>query len=342
MRKLLNTLYVLSEDAYLSLTGETVEIRTEETVRNIPLHTLQGIVCFSYKGASPALMGKCAEAGIALSFYDRKGRFLAAVARPENGNVLLRRTQYRVADAPAQARDAAKAFLTGKLYNKKYVLLRTARDHAMQVDTEKLRSAAGIVTDQLQTLKAAETSDVLRGAEGVAAAAYFGAFDEMILQNKETFRFEKRTRRPPTDPVNAMLSFAYSLLANDCAAALQSVGLDPYVGFLHTDRPGRLSLALDLMEELRAPLADRFVLTLINNRVVDKKDFRQMENGAVFLTDDGRRGFLSAWQSRKREELTHPFLGEKVPWGLVPFLQAQLLARCLRGDLDGYPPFFHK
>ena len=342
MKKLLNTLYVLSEDAYLSLDGETVEIRTEETVKNIPLHNLEGIVCFSYKGATPALMGKCASIGISLRFFDRRGRFLAAAVNAENGNVLLRREQYRIADSPSASLSGAKSFLSAKLYNEKYVLLRAVRDHPMQVDEAAVRKAAETITQQLQTIRSAESAEALRGAEGVAAAAYFGVFQEMILQNKETFHFEKRTRRPPTDPVNALLSFSYTLLAGDCAAALQSVGLDPYVGFLHTDRPGRISLALDLMEELRAPVADRFVLTLINNRILDKKDFRQMENGAIYLTDEGRRAFLSAWQDRKREELTHPFLGEKLSWGLVPFVQAQLLARFLRGDLDGYPPFFHK
>ncbi len=342
MRKLLNTLYVLSEDAYLSLTGETVEIRTEEAVKNIPLHTLEAIVCFSYKGASPALMGKCAACGVAMSFFDRKGRYLTSVSPFENGNVLLRRTQYRIADEEQAALSVARSFLIGKLYNAKYVLLRTARDHPLQVNVDALKNAAGQITEQMHAMEAAENAAALRGMEGNAAAAYFGVFNELILQNKDDFLFRDRTRRPPEDFVNALLSFAYAILANDCAAALYSVGLDPYVGFLHTDRPGRKSLALDLMEELRAPVADRFVLTLINNRMLTKSDFKKEESGAVFIKDDARRTFLAEWQKRKKEELMHPFLNEKIPWGLVPFAQAMLLARYLRGDLDSYPPFFWK
>ena len=342
MKKLLNTLYVLSEDAYLSLKGETAEIQTGEATKNIPLHTLESIVCFSYKGASPALMGKCAANGIALTFFDRNGRFLAAAGHPENGNVLLRREQFRIADSEARSLQFAKSFLAGKLYNAKYVLLRTARDHALQTDATALRGAAERITERLRALQTAENAETLRGIEGGAATAYFGAFEEMILQNKTCFAFRERNRRPPTDPTNALLSFAYSLLANDCAAALHSVGLDPYVGFLHTARPGRKSLALDLMEELRGPLADRLTLTLINTRVIQAKHFQKQADGAVLLNDEGRKVFLNAWQERKRETLTHPYLKEKIFWGLVPYVQALLLARCLRGDLDGYPPFLWK
>ncbi len=342
MKKLLNTLYVLSEDAWLSLKGETVEVHTEAATQNIPLHTLESIVCFSYKGASPALMGKCAEAGIALSFFDRNGRYLASVGHLENGNVHLRRTQFRCTDDEAQALQYARSFIAGKLYNAKYVLLRAARDHALQTDEAALRSAAGQITEQLHAIQGAASPEALRGIEGVAAAAYFGVFDELILQKNECFAFAGRNRRPPTDPVNALLSFAYALLANDCASALHAVGLDPYVGFFHTDRPGRKSLALDLMEELRAPFADRFVLTLLNNRILGEKDFKKTENGAVLLTDNARRTFLSEWQQRKKEVITHPYLEEKLSWGLLPFAQALLLARSLRGDLDDYPPFFWK
>lgn len=342
MKKLLNTLYVLSEDAYLSLTGETVEIRTEDSVKNIPLHTLEAIVSFSYKGASPALLGKCAACGVAVSFFDRNGRYLTSVSPFENGNVLLRRAQYRIADQPACAMPIARSFLAGKLYNVKYVLLRAARDHPLQTDTEGLKAAARLITEQMRAMETAEDPAALRGQEGSAAAAYFGVFNALILQNKEVFEFKDRNRRPPTDPVNALLSFAYAILANDCASALYSVGLDPYVGFLHTDRPGRKSLALDLMEELRAPVADRFVLTLINNRMLSKSDFKKEESGAVYLKDDARRTFLSEWQKHKQEQLLHPFLNEKLPWGMVPSAQAMLLARFIRGDLDAYPPFFWK
>ena len=293
MRKLLNTLYVLSEDAYLSLTGETVEIRTEAGTKNIPLHTLESIVCFSYKGASPALMGKCAEMGIALSFYDRSGRFLTAVSPETKGNVLLRRTQFRIADDAAGSTAAARGFLSGKLYNEKYVLLRAVRDHSIQVDVERLKAAAAQITACIEQLKTATDADTLRGVEGKAAAAYFGVFDELILQNKNVFSFRERSRRPPLDPINALLSLTYSVLSGECASALLSVGLDPYVGFLHTDRPGRRSLALDLMEELRSPLADRFVLTLVNNRLLTKNDFKKEENGAIFLKDAGRKIFFA-------------------------------------------------
>jgi len=342
MKRFLNTLYVLSEDAYLSLNGETVEVQTAETRKSIPLHTLETIVCFSYKGASPALMGKCADSGVALHFFDRNGRYLTSVSPQASGNVLLRRTQFRFADDTEKTTQIAASFLAGKLYNSKYVLLRTARDHPLQTDTERLQCAAAHISAYLKDLKTAHTCDTLRGIEGNAAAEYFGVFDQLILQNKTVFTFRGRNRRPPLDPVNALLSFAYSMLANDCAAALQSVGLDPYIGFLHTVRPGRKSLALDLMEELRAPYADRFVLSLINNRRLDKNDFKVMENGAVLLKDNARKLFLSEWQTRKQTDLTHPFLEEKIPWGMVPFSQALLLSRYLRGDLDQYPPFFWK
>lgn len=343
MKKLLNTLYVTSEDAYLSLNGETVEVLfPNDLKKNIPLHTLNSIVCFSYKGASPALMGKCAEEQIHLSFYSPRGRFLASVVNNENGNVLLRRTQYRVADSPIESLDIAKNMIYGKLYNSKYVLHRVVRDHPMQVDRSAISKCCENISKYMKDVQNADSPETLRGVEGNAAAEYFSVFDEMILQNKSDFRFNGRNRRPATDNVNALLSFAYSLLANECASALQGVGLDPYVGFLHTDRPGRKSLALDLEEELRSVFADRFVLYLINNRILNGDDFVHQESGAVLLTDEGRRRFLSEWQKRKKEIITHPFLEEKIEWGLVPHVQALLLARFLRGDTDGYPPFFWK
>lgn len=343
MKKLLNTLYVTSEDAYLSLNGETVEVLfPNDLKKNIPLHTLNSIVCFSYKGASPALMGKCAEEQIHLSFYSPRGRFLASAVNNENGNVLLRRTQYRVADSPIESLDIAKNMIYGKLYNSKYVLRRVVRDHPMQVDRSAISKCCENISKYMKDVQNADSPETLRGVEGNAAAEYFSVFDEMILQNKSDFRFNGRNRRPATDNVNALLSFAYSLLANECASALQGVGLDPYVGFLHTDRPGRKSLALDLEEELRSVFADRFVLYLINNRILNGDDFVHQESGAVLLTDEGRRRFLSEWQKRKKEIITHPFLEEKIEWGLVPHVQALLLARFLRGDTDGYPPFFWK
>ncbi len=342
MKKLLNTLYILSEDAYLSLDGETVEvIYSDGTYKKIPLHILENIVSFSYKGASPALMGACSSKGIYLSFFSPQGRFLANVASITNGNVYLRRTQYRLADS-SEALDLARNFLAGKLYNAKYVLLRCVRDHEMRVDAEKIHKAVDRISLHMRSVVEAEDMNSLRGIEGNAAAEYFQVFDEMILQNEDTFRFEYRSRRPPTDPTNALLSFTYSILANECAAALYGVGLDPYVGFMHVDRPGRKSLALDLEEELRACYADRFVLTLINNRVVDKGDFIKKDDGAVILTDKGRKRFFEEWQKRKKQTISHPFLDETVEWGLVPHVQALLLARFIRGDIEQYPPFFWK
>ena len=343
MRQLLNTLFVTSEDVYLSLDGENVVASRDKAVlARYPLHTLSGILSFGYPGASPALMGACARRGIALAFCTPQGKFLARVCGEANGNVLLRRTQYRMADDPAQSCRIARSMVFGKIYNARRSIERTRRDHALRVDGQRL----AVVSDQLKALLpqiASETAlDSLRGKEGVGAAAYFGVFDQLILGDRSVFSFQTRSRRPPLDPVNALLSFAYSLLSHDCAAALESVGLDSYVGFLHRDRPGRSSLALDLMEELRPCIAERFVLTTINNRIFKEKDFTYREGGGVWLTDDARRTFLQRWQERKRETLTHPFVGEKLPWGLVPYLQALLLARCLRGDLDEYPPFLWK
>ena len=343
MRQLLNTLFVTSENVYLSLDGENVVANREgEIVARYPLHTLQSIVSFSYAGASPALMGACAKREIGLAFCSPRGHFLARITGPEQGNVLLRRMQYRTADDPAQSCRIARNMIFGKVYNARWSIERTKRDHALRIDGTRF----SMVSAQLQALLsqiAAETSqDSLRGLEGSGASAYFSVLDEMILQGKETFYFRERSRRPPLDAFNAMLSFAYSLLTHDCASALESVGLDAYVGYLHTDRPGRESLALDLMEELRPCFADRFVLTLVNNRILKPSDFEFRESGAVLLTDTGRRTFLQKWQERKKETITHPFLEEKLPWGLVPYIQSLLLARHLRGDLEAYPPFLWK
>lgn len=232
--------------------------------------------------------------------------------------------------------------IIGKLYNSKYLILHYMRDHPLQTDCEKIRLAADRISTYLEAIKTADDSDSIRGIEGNAAAEYFGVFNELILQNKNVFSFDRRSRRPPTDPVNCLLSFGYSLLTNECSAGLRSVGLDPFVGLMHTDRPGRCSLSLDMMEELRPVFADRFVLTLINNRIVNEKSFTYMDNGAVILNDDARKRFISEWQAKKREEIVHPFLKEKIQWGLVPYVQALLISRLMRGDLDGYPPFLKK
>lgn len=343
MRHLLNTLFVLSEDSYLSLDGENVVImREDETLGRFPLHTLEGIVYFGYKGASPALMGGCVQRQVSLCFMKPSGRFLARVCGQSSGNVLLRKKQYRVSEDESTSCMIAGAMIAGKIYNARWVLERAVRDHSMRVDTERLK----VVSSGLKS-SAAEASQcvdlaVLRGIEGEAASRYFSVLDELILQNKAFFSFDGRVRRPPTDPINALLSFTYSILANDCAAALESVGLDAYVGFLHRDRPGRVSLALDLMEELRPAFADRFVISCINNRLIKPEHFEERETGAVFLTEQGRKAFIAAYQDRKREQITHPFLNEKLPWGLVPYVQSLLLARYLRGDLDAYPPFMWK
>lgn len=343
MRHLLNTLFVTSEDAYLSLEGENVLVnRDKNVVARFPLHTLQSIISFSYAGASPALMGACAERDIGLCFCTPRGRFLARVSGSSRGNVLLRRQQYRCSDDPAESARIARTMIFGKVHNARWSMDRTRRDHQLRIDGAAFENACSIHKELLPVLLEAEDLESLRGLEGAAANAYFGVFDQMILRQKDAFFFHGRSRRPPLDNVNAMLSFAYSLLSHDCASALESVGLDAYVGFLHRDRPGRASLALDLMEELRPCMADRFVLTLINNRILTEGDFEKSESGAIRMTDGGRRKFLKHWQERKQEVLQHPYLEEKIPWGLVPYVQALLLARYLRGDLDGYPPFLWK
>ena len=343
MRKLLNTLFVTSEDAYLALETENVAVYIgEEKKAQYPLLVLESIISFSYKGASPALLGACARNGIQLVFLTPRGRFLARVCGQEQGNVLLRKEQYRLSDKLEKSCHIARNFIFGKVYNQRWVLERTLRDHRMRVDAAKLESASQALAGLLPAIETQTDLDALRGLEGEASVRYFHVFDEMVLNQKADFLFDGRNRRPPTDNMNALLSFAYVLLSNDCASALESVGLDSYVGFMHRDRPGRTSLALDLMEELRAPMADRLCITLVNNRVLQDKHFERQESGAVFLGEDGRKLFLSAWQNKKKEEITHPYLKEKMAWGLVPYVQSLLLARCLRGDLDGYPPFLWK
>lgn len=343
MKKLLNTLYINSPDRYLSLDGENVVIRcNEKEVGRVPLHNLERIMTFGYTGASPALMGKCAAYGIELVFMSGTGRFLARVEGEKKGNVLLRRAQYRIADDTQQSLAIAKNMISAKLFNSRWSLERTIRDHALRIDTKTFRQKSLYLKDACIHAMQAEDAAHLRGIEGEGASVYFSVFDDMILQQKEHFVFGSRSKRPPLDKVNALLSFAYSLETSMCAAALEAVGLDPYIGFLHTDRPGRCSLALDMVEEFRAPVCDRFVLTLINKRLVNEKDFETRENGAVLLTENGRKIVLNTWQKRKQEEIVHPFLDERVQWGMLPYCQALLLARYIRGDLDAYPPFMWK
>lgn len=343
MRQLLNTLYIFTEDTYLTLDGENVVARVQgqETGR-VPLHTLESIVSFAYPGASPALMAACSERGVSLSFFSQSGRFLASAEGEVSGNVLLRREQYRWADDPEKSLSVARNCIAGKLFNSRWVLERCIRDHGMRVNADAIKEVSNYLAAAIPEVRTCASMDSLRGIEGDAAATYFSVFDELLLRDTDTFYFHGRTRRPPTDPVNSMLSLFYNVLAKDCSSALSSVGLDPFVGFMHTDRPGRRSLALDLMEEFRPIMVDRFVISAVNNRVVNPSHFEQRETGEVRLTDEGRKALFKAWQERKRETFMHPFLKEKIPWGLAPFVQAQLLAKYIRGDLDAYPPLLWK
>lgn len=343
MKKLLNTLYVTSPDSYLSLDGETVVVLNQDKVLGrVPLHNLEGIVAFGYTGASPALMGECANRNISLCFLTPNGRFLARVTGRVYGNVTLRKEQYRISDDPDQSCKIAKNFITGKVYNARWVIERVTREHSMSVDCEKLKKVSAQLQHFIDLIRESTSCDHLRGYEGEAASLYFSVFDDLILQQKDYFYFKGRSRRPPMDRVNALLSFIYTLLANYNASALETVGLDPYVGFLHTDRPGRISLALDLMEELRPVMADRFVLSLINKRIVNADGFIVRENGSVEMSDETRKAILTQWQNRRQEKINHPFLEEKIEWGLVPYAQALLLARTIRNDMDAYPPFMWK
>lgn len=343
MKKIGNTMYVNTPNSYLSLDGENIILsQKDQDERRYPLHNLEGIVTFGYAGASPALMGYCAEKGINLTFMTSHGRFLARVVGEKYGNVLLRKEQYRISDSEERSLFISKNMIIGKIYNSKSVVDRACRDYPLRIDVERLKKTSQNLKNATKFAKEANSLEQLLGFEGEAATQYFGVFDDLILQQKETFKFAGRNKRPPLDAVNALLSFSYSLLAKEVSAALEAVGLDPYVGFLHRDRPGRTSLALDLMEELRAPFADRFVLSLINKKMVNIKGFTTMENGAVIMDEDTRKNVLRAWQEKKKDEIKHPFLEEKMEWGLIPHVQAMLLARYIRGDLDNYPPFLWK
>ena len=341
MRKLLNVLYVTSPEGYLSRDGRNVVVRVgEEEKARFPIHILESIVCFTYAGASPALMELCAESGVALSFLSESGKFLARLTGPMTGNVLLRRKQYRMADDRTAAAAIVRNLIIAKTTNSRTVIRRAMSDHGEVVGDTRLQRAFNDLTQIVQrVLECPDDVEALRGWEGQAANAYFSGFNDLIRNPEQAFRFNTRTRRPPRDPVNALLSFAYTLLRHDVQSALETVGLDPYVGFLHTDRPGRPSLALDLMEELRPYLADRLVLTLINRKQLTPKDFVVSETAGVVLTTEARKAVLGAWQERKRETIEHPFLNERIEVGLIPHVQALLLARYIRGDLDGYPPF---
>ena len=343
MRKLLNTLYVTSENSYLALDGENVVVFDGQAeIGRLPLHNLDGIVSFGYRGTSPALMGACVERNVSLCYLTPQGKFLARISGKIRGNVALRQQQYDSSRDTAVSLEIAKNCILGKVYNSRWVLERAIRDHKLQIDVERVRGASMFLKNSLDLIQNSQTKEQLRGYEGEAASIYFGVLDQLILQQKKEFIFQGRNKRPPQDPVNALLSFVYTLLTNTITSALETVGLDPYVGYLHTDRPGRASLSLDLIEEFRAVLADRFVLSLINRKMITGKEFKKQENGAVRMDDEARKRVLVEWQNRKKEVITHPYLQEKVEWGMVPYVQAMLLARYLRGDLDGYPVFLWK
>jgi CRISPR-associated protein Cas1 len=343
MKRHLNTLFVLTQGAYLAKENETAVVRVDDAVKmRLPILTLQGVVCFGQVSMSPWLMSFCSERGVGVSFLSEHGRFLARVVGPTSGNVLLRREQYRRADNAEQCLAIARPIVSAKIANARAVVLRGARDRPNDENSVVLTEGAARLAGHLVQTERAKDLDSLRGIEGMAARTYFDVFDHLITQQKESFRFSERTRRPPLDRVNALLSFIYTLLVHDIQGALEAVGLDPAVGFLHRDRPGRPSLALDLMEEMRAWFADRLALSLINLRQLGHDDFEVAETGAVLLSEDGRKTLLAAYQKRKQDEILHPFLAEKTTVGLVPHLQALLLARFLRGDMNGYPPFFWK
>ena len=343
MKRHLNSLYVTSQGSYLSKEGETVLVRVgNEQKLKIPIHNLEAIVCFGNVLCSPFLLGLCGDRNVHVSFLTESGRFLARVEGPTSGNVLLRREQYRWADDDNASTRVARNIVVAKIANCRSVVLRALRDHAATDGTTRLQRAEHALTQHLREAQQATSVDRLRGIEGGAGREYFGCFGALVVRQQEAFVFEGRSRRPPLDPINALLSFLYVLLVHDVTAALEATGLDPQVGFLHRDRPGRPSLALDLMEELRPFLADRLTLSLINRRQVQAKDFATDESGAVLLTDAGRKKVLVAYQKRKDDVVTHPYLEEKTTLGLLPHLQALLFARYVRGDLDGYPAFVTK
>jgi CRISPR-associated protein Cas1 len=344
MRRQLNTLYVTTEGAWLRKDGANIVMEVEKEARaRVPVHMLESLVCIGRVAVSPQLLGFCSEQGISICYLTPNGKFLARVEGPVSGNVLLRREQYRRSDDPFRCASVVRHLLAGKIHNQRAVLARGWRDHGDKLsDVPAFQHALKRLKRIPQRLLIENDVDVLRGLEGEAAQAYFGVFDQLIRAESPMLRFGGRNRRPPRDAFNALLSFLYTLLTHDCRSALETVGLDPAVGFLHRDRPGRPSLALDMAEEFRPLLGERLALSLINRKQLNESDFRQMENGAVLLKDHARKAVLVAYQERKREELQHVFIGEKVAIGLFPYLQAQLLARHLRGDLDSYPPFLWK
>lgn len=343
MRKLLNVLFVTLPDTYLSLENENVIVKQGNIVLlRVPLLNLEGIICFNYFGATPSLLGECAKRNITVSFLNEFGRYLGTLYGETRGNVLLRKEQYRISDNETRSLPFASCFIFGKVHNQKWVVERCLRDHQLRVDDGRLKNSTAQMSDNLKKILQCEKLDTLRAIEGNSAQAYFKVFDELILQNKQDFCFKNRNRRPPVDQVNALLSFCYTLLTAECRHALEVVGLDSYVGFLHVDRPGRASLALDLMEELRPHFVDRLVLSLINRKEIVPDDFEIQASGAVVIKTNAKKKVISAWQQRKKDIITHPFLEEKCEWGLIPYVQAILLSKAIRNELEKYPPFLWK
>lgn len=340
MRKLLNTLYVTTPEAYLSKDGQNIVVSVhQEEIFRIPAINIEGIVTFGYMGASPGVMKLCSDCNISLTFLSPHGRFISRIQGTTKGNVLLRKKQYQLSDDESWSLHIAQLMIAGKIQNYRNILRRYIRDYG---ENEEINKAVQTLEQAKRNALTAPNKTILIGHEGIASNAYFDVFPTLILNQKEAFPFHGRSRRPPKDAVNAMLSFAYTLIANDLTAALETIGLDPYVGFLHTLRPGRTSLALDMMEELRAYLGDRFVLSLINKKQITSKEFLFQGDNGVVLSDKGKKTFLAAWQNRKRETITHPYLNEKIEIGLLPYAQAMLLARYIRQDIDNYPVFIIK
>lgn len=342
MRKLRNTLYITTPEAYLAREGECVLVQIpEKSSVRIPAHNLEGIVHFGYPGTSPSALDLCAKSGVCVTFLTPQGRFLARVEGPQSGNVLLRRKQYRISDSPPEAANIASRFVTAKILNSRSILMRGMRDHQEACNDMMAWTCARMKSLAIK-LSGVNDLDTIRGIEGEAAKHYFSCINNLLLENKEDFFMTSRNRRPPLDRINCLLSFFYTLLVHECRSACETVGLDPAVGFLHRDRPGRPSLALDLMEELRPIFADRLSLTLVNRRQVNPDDFEFLPNGAVFLKPETKKKLIDAWQKRKSEIIMHPYLQEKIEFGLVPYAQALLLSRYIRGDIDDYPAFIWK
>ena len=344
MTVLLNTLYVTTPEAYLRLEGETVCVMAEKEKRlQVPMHHLGAIVCFGDVMLSPALLGRCMQDGRSVVWLERSGRFRARVEGPVNGNILLRQAQYRTGEDAEKTIELARAFLAGKLRNSRTSLLRGARDNANEREKATLVQSSRLVAGHIRKLPHATDLDALRGEEGNAARVYFQSLQYLMRERvRAEFAFEARTRRPPLDPMNALLSFLYALVLNDCRSAVEGVGLDPQLGFLHALRPGRMALALDFLEEFRSVIADRLALTLVNRAQIQSKHFDRRPGGAVLLNDEGRKLVIAAYQERKQESLVHPVLGQQVPIGLLPHMQARMLARYLRRDAPAYVPYLHR